>query len=101
MNRATVVAQIKAAQQTLERLLALLESSEQDRFALYLPVSPRLPTSLRQRRQERKADRRLSHRDISRCRKPGIQRRLPIVGTPDADWRLRFCSSPLPPQTCA
>ena len=49
MNRATVVAQIKAAQQTLERLLALLESSEQDRFALYLPVSPRLPTSLRQR----------------------------------------------------
>jgi hypothetical protein len=33
MNRATIVAQIKATQQTLKRLLALLESSEQDRFA--------------------------------------------------------------------
>ena len=41
MNRATVVAQIKAAQQTLERLLALLESSEQDRFASHIYHSRR------------------------------------------------------------
>ena len=41
MNRATVVLQIKTTQQTLERLLALLESSEQDRFALHIYQSRR------------------------------------------------------------
>ena len=36
MNRAVVIEQIRATQQNLEKLLGLLESSEQDRFASHL-----------------------------------------------------------------
>ena len=41
MNRAAVIEQLKAAQQTLEKLLGLLESSEQDRFVSHLYRSRR------------------------------------------------------------
>ena len=41
MNPAAVIEQIRATQQTLEKLRALLESSEQDRFASHLYGSRR------------------------------------------------------------
>jgi hypothetical protein len=41
MNRAAVIEQIRATQQTLKKLLGLLESSEQDRFASHLYRSRR------------------------------------------------------------
>jgi hypothetical protein len=36
MNRAVLIEQLRATQQTLEKLLVLMESSEQDRFASHL-----------------------------------------------------------------
>jgi hypothetical protein len=36
MNRAAVIEQIKATQETLSKLLALLESSEADKFVAHL-----------------------------------------------------------------
>jgi hypothetical protein len=36
MNRAVFIEQLRATQQTVEKLLVLLESSEQDRFASHL-----------------------------------------------------------------
>jgi hypothetical protein len=36
MNRAAVIEQLKETQQTLEKLLALLESGDRDRFATHL-----------------------------------------------------------------
>ena len=41
MNRAAVIEQLKATQQTLEKLLALLESGERDRFSAHLYQSRR------------------------------------------------------------
>ena len=41
MNRTAVIEQLRATQQTLEKLLGLLESSEQDRFASHLYGSRR------------------------------------------------------------
>ena len=41
MNRAAVIEQVKATQQTLEKLLALLESGERDRFGSHLYRSRR------------------------------------------------------------
>jgi hypothetical protein len=39
MNRAAVIEQIKAAQETLSKLLAFLESSEADKFVAHLYAS--------------------------------------------------------------
>jgi hypothetical protein len=36
MNRGAVIEQVKATQETLNKLLALLESSEADRFVAHL-----------------------------------------------------------------
>jgi hypothetical protein len=41
MNRAAVIEQLRATQHTLEKLLALLEASEQDRFTSHLYHSRR------------------------------------------------------------
>jgi hypothetical protein len=46
MNRLAEIEQLRATQETLEKLLVLLESSEQDRFVSHLPLSPRIPASL-------------------------------------------------------
>jgi hypothetical protein len=46
MNRVAAIEQLRATQETLEKLLVLLESSEQDRFVSHLPLSPRIPASL-------------------------------------------------------
>ena len=60
MNRAAVIEQIRATQQNLEKLLGLLESSEQDRFASHL---------YRSRREYRSACERAgkSGKQIERC----------------------------------
>ena len=41
MNRAAVIEQLRATQETLSKLLALLESSEADKFAAHLYQSRR------------------------------------------------------------
>jgi hypothetical protein len=41
MNRAAVIEQLKQTRETLDKLLALLESSEADRFAAHLYQSRR------------------------------------------------------------
>jgi hypothetical protein len=41
VNRVAVIEQLRATQETIEKLLALLESSEQDRFASHLYRSRR------------------------------------------------------------
>ena len=46
MNRVAAIEQLRATQETLEKLLVLLESSEQDRFVSHVPLSPRIPASL-------------------------------------------------------
>jgi hypothetical protein len=46
MNRVAAIEQLRATQETLEKLLVLLESSEQDRFVSHLPLSPRIRASL-------------------------------------------------------
>ena len=38
MNRVAAIEQLRATQETLEKLLDLLESSEQDRFVSHLPA---------------------------------------------------------------
>ena len=60
MNRAVVIEQIRATQQTLEKLLALLEASGQDRFTSHL---------YRSRREYRSACERAgkSGKPIERC----------------------------------
>ena len=92
MNRATVIAQIKATQQTLERLLALLESSEQDRFASHIYQSRR---DYRQACDSAgKSEKQIERSLIATFRAAeslGFKGDFRQLGTPDANCRLRIC----------
>ena len=90
MHRETFIAKLTEMQRTVEHLLAELQASEHDKFAAHLYRSRKEYRSVCQRAGK-------GGKQIERCvissfqvaESIGLQKRLPVVGAPDADWRLR------------
>jgi hypothetical protein len=88
MHRETI-AKLMDVQRAVEQLLALLKASEHDNFAVHVYQSRREYRSAYQRAGK-------GGKQIERCTiltfqvagEHALQRRLPSMGTPAADWRL-------------
>jgi hypothetical protein len=72
MNRAAVIEQIKATQVTLSKLLALLQSSEADKFVAHLPGAEAVSPSLRAPEQGEQGHRTRGHFELPGSAEPGL-----------------------------
>jgi hypothetical protein len=88
-NRAAVIEQLKATQETLNKLLTLLESSEADKFVAHLYQARKHCRLVCERRNKgNKAIEREIIASFQVAQSLGLYGRPPSVGAPAADSRL-------------
>jgi hypothetical protein len=94
MNRAAVIEHLKATQQTLAKLLALIESSDTDRFVAHLYQARKQYRLVCERPNKGNKAVEREILALPAGAEPGLSRRLPGLGAPAAFSRsetIRRC----------
>jgi hypothetical protein len=100
MNRAAVIEQLKQTREILAKVLALLESSEADKFVAHLFQARKQYRLVCERPNKGKqGDRARSYLKLPSGAELGIQRRLSRLGALAADSRVIHVAGRVKPQT--